>query len=103
METQFYIYKKEAHPNGPIAIISDDPNYPKDRKIAFYTMLGHVVIPVDQMKRYVINCFISDRTGRVVKVTDYTNEQLDFAFQKACEWYGNVLPVPDNGRYQDYV
>jgi hypothetical protein len=103
MQTQFYIYKKEAHPNGPVAIISNDPNYPKANKMAFYAYLGHSVINVEDMKRYVISCFISDRTGRIVRIANYTTEQLDAAFKKACEWYGNVLPVPDNGRYQDYV
>jgi hypothetical protein len=53
--------------------------------------------------KYVVTCFISDKTGRVVRISDYTFEQLEFAYRQACEWYGNVLPVPDNGRYQDYV
>jgi hypothetical protein len=57
---------------------------------------------VAQMK-YVVQCFISDKTGRVVRISEYTPEQLEAAYVKACEFYGAVLPVPDNGRYEDYV
>lgn len=52
--------------------------------------------------RYVVTCYISDMTGRVVRIQNYTTEQLMFAYQKACEWYGDVLPVPDNGNYAQY-
>lgn len=48
---------------------------------------------VDQMK-YVVSCYLSDRTGRVISIGDFTMEQLEIAFVKACEWYNNVLPVP---------
>lgn len=57
---------------------------------------------VAQMK-YVVGCYISDKTGRVVRINDYTAEQLEYAYQVACEWYGAILPCPDNGRYEDYV
>lgn len=61
---------------------------------------------VDKM-RYVVQCFISDSTGRSVKVARYKSEQdfwaLEFAYTKACEFYGDKLPCPDNGCYQDYV
>lgn len=60
--------------------------------------------------KYVVQCFISDKTGRVLMISGYTAEQLEYAYQKACEWYAEtckggplVLPCPDNGRYQDYV
>lgn len=57
--------------------------------------------------KYVIQCFISDKTGNVVKVGDYQSENdfwaLEYAYTKACEFYNDVLPVPDNGRYEDYI
>lgn len=53
--------------------------------------------------KYVVQCFISDRTGRVVRISEYTPEQLGVAYDKACAFYGDVLPVPDSGRYEDYV
>lgn len=52
---------------------------------------------------YVVQCFISDKTGTVVKITDFTTEQLNSAYEKACSFYGAVLPSPDNGRYEDYT
>lgn len=53
--------------------------------------------------KYVVQCYISDVTTKVVMISDFTMEQLEFAYAKACEYYGPVLPCPDNGRYQDYV
>lgn len=54
---------------------------------------------IEKMK-YVVQCYISDTTGKVVKIADYKSEEefwaLEFAYTKACEFYGDVLPVPDN-------
>lgn len=61
------------------------------------------LIEQEAQMRYVVQCFISDQTGRVVRIKEYTTEQLMFAYQKAVAFYGDVLPVPDNGNYQDYV
>lgn len=57
---------------------------------------------IAQMK-YVVQCYISDVKGQVVKVSTFTNDQLESAYAKACEFYGEILPVPDNGRYEDYT
>jgi nickel-dependent lactate racemase len=53
--------------------------------------------------KYVVQCYVSDKKGIVMSIADFTQDQLESAFQKACEFYNDVLPVPDNGRYQDYV
>lgn len=57
--------------------------------------------------KYVVQCFISDTKGQVVRIADYKSEEdfwaLEYAYTKACEFYGDTLPVPDNGRYEDYV
>lgn len=53
--------------------------------------------------KYVVQCYISDKTGTVVKITDFTAEQLNAAYEKACAFYGAVLPSPDNGSYEDYT
>lgn len=53
--------------------------------------------------KYVVQCYISDKKGMVVRISDYSPEQLEMAYQTACEWYGDILPCPDNGRYEDYV
>jgi hypothetical protein len=61
---------------------------------------------IAQMK-YVVQCYISDMKGQVVKIQDYKSEAdfwaLEYAYTKACEFYNDVLPVPDNGRYEDYT
>jgi len=61
---------------------------------------------IHQMK-YVVQCYISDMTGQVVNIQDYKSESdfwaLEYAYTKACEFYGDVLPVPDNGNYSLYV
>lgn len=61
---------------------------------------------IDQM-RYVVQCYISDTKGQVVRIENYKTEEdfwaLEYAYTKACEFYNDILPVPDNGRYIDYV
>lgn len=53
--------------------------------------------------KYVVQCFISDKTGRLVVIEDYKTEEdfwaLEYAYTKACEFYGDNLPCPDNGNY----
>lgn len=55
------------------------------------------------MMKYVVQCYISDMRGIVIVISDFTSDQLESTFAKACAFYGNILPVPDNGRYEDYV
>lgn len=57
--------------------------------------------------KYVVQCYISDTKGQIVKIANYKSEEdfwaLEYAYTKACEHYGDILPVPDNGRYEDYT
>jgi len=53
--------------------------------------------------RYVVQCYISDKTGKVVTIDKFTVEQILFAYRKAVEYYKGVLPVPDNGEYKNYT
>lgn len=53
--------------------------------------------------KYVVQCYLSDKTGQVVKITDFTMDQLILAYESACAFYSNVLPCPDNGNFDDYT
>ncbi len=53
--------------------------------------------------KYVVQCFISDKKGAVVRIDGWDSNRLKTAFQIACKFYGDNLPCPDNGRYEDYV
>lgn len=57
---------------------------------------------IAQMK-YVIQCYISDMRGSWIRISNYDIDKLKLAYEKACEFYGAVLPVPDKGRYEDYT
>jgi hypothetical protein len=57
---------------------------------------------IPQMK-YVVQCYISDKTGASIRINEFTFEQLKSAYYSAYEYYGGVLPVPDSGRYEDFT
>lgn len=52
--------------------------------------------------KYVVQCYISDKTGQSIKIADFTSDQLNAAYAKACQFYGDLMPRPDSGRYEDY-
>lgn len=53
--------------------------------------------------KFVVQCYISDVKGAVVRISEYSFEQLEAAYIQACKFYNGVLPVPDNGHYEDYT
>ncbi len=62
------------------------------------------LITIDEML-YVVQCYISDVKGQVVRITRDNLNGLDRAYKVACEYYGETLinVRPDNGRFSDYV
>ena len=54
---------------------------------------------------YVVQCYISDVKGQVVRITRDNLNGLDRAYKVACEYYGETLinVRPDNGSFSDYV
>lgn len=53
--------------------------------------------------KYVVQCYISDKKGIIVRITDFNLNQLETAYNDAVKFYGNFLPVPDNGNYKNYT